>query len=417
MNTYTPGYCSDGSIKKVKNGKHAGQFRYRFEYYEKGGAKKPIDRLAPTYDAAKQAMAKLKKVIQATHGGGLQGGTKSLHWLIDEWLADRKPHLAPSTYDNYTKNAKRAKKTWPNAALADCDYDLLKAYHTAKGRGADLALGILKAALDYAAKPSRGWIVYNPARELEALPYVAKKRRAIQPSYFLRLLHDGAADVAQRVTFFLMLVLGGRISEILALQRDDFNRQTGRLRIERQLAGPGEEETEDGTVQRLKSGSGMRLGLFEDVPARIVKLGPGAVAILTAYLDHLDAIGYAGPWLFPAPEGGPWDYSNWLKKVWKKSWSRANAKARAQAKETGVPFKVRTYVPHETRHSHISFRILLGDDPVTIGHEVGQGHLNITMKYAHVVQDIEEIEPEMLRKLLGRTPWVGDEIGDKALTA
>lgn len=101
--------------------------------------------------------------------------------------------------------------------------------------------------------------------------------------------------------------------------------------------------------------------------ARVVPLTDELVEDIEAYLEtHPTKDGL----LFPAPDGGPLDYNNWLKRVWKPAIATAGL---ADPQPT----------PHDCRHSYGSWLADQGVPAHEIAALMGHGSLRAAERYIH----------------------------------
>lgn len=157
-------------------------------------------------------------------------------------------------------------------------------------------------------------------------------------------------DPAMRLFVQIMLEAGLRWQEVAGLHVFRVDLMRGVLRVQ-------EVTRRDRSVKAIpKSSAGQRVVPLED-------------ALVTALGAHLAGRPRDGL-LFPADDGKPLDYANWLKRVW------APAVAAAELAEP-LP------TPHDCRHSYGSWLADQGVPPHEIAALMGHGSLRAVERYIH----------------------------------
>jgi integrase len=129
---------------------------------------------------------------------------------------------------------------------------------------------------------------------------------------------------------------------------------------------------------------------------RVVPLTDELVVALSRHLSDRPRDGL----VFPAPDGGPLDYSNWLKRVW------APAVAAAKLADPQP-------TPHDCRHSYGSWLAEQGVPPHEIRDLMGHSSLRATERYVHA----SEKRMQRARDALGaRRAHGGQSAEDRAKT-
>ena len=199
-------------------------------------------------------------------------------------------------------------------------------------------------------------IVKNPIEECKAPPIRRKEMHLLSREELQKLLIQARAEGYYEV-FLLELTTGLRVGELMALQWDDLNFNTGELRIERQVYRTKEELL----IQEPKTKASIRT----------VILPPPVVEALKEYKKTVSS-----RWMFPSPKKedaplAPAAASHRLSKIL----SHAGCK------------KVRF---HDLRHVFATNALEHGMDVKTlstiIGHTSSATTLNI---YAHVTSDMQ----------------------------
>lgn len=400
----TPGTFTQGGMTQFppdhSNKSKAGKWRCRFQYVNRDRQIIERDVLAESKQVLIEKVETMKRLIAETEGGGIDGAKTGLHALAEDWLDTMRPEWSTENYRKYCEAVSFIRRQWPNLPIGEYRNDpgLLKRHNKVAGRQAQIAVRTLKLIFEHAV--DQGYLGSNPARKLKALPYEKGLRRGLLPTEVEEFL-AGCATADERFANEAPFVIGTRLGETLGLQRDDLDVARGMLRIARKVPKYADGRT------ALKTPAGLKRMLGEAVPVRLVKLDPAALALFVDRIAYLDATGYTGPWLIPnADRTGPWDLGNFRKRMFNRVLKRVQA----------ANPKFKKFVPHETRHTHISYRMILGepgrDDHMSIGMELGQASSSVTDEYAHY---IEQRTPELQKqvgKVLRRAFCTGETSGE-----
>ena len=212
-------------------------------------------------------------------------------------------------------------------------------------------------------------IVKNPIEECKAPPIRRKEMHLLSREELQKLLIQARAEGYYEV-FLLELTTGLRVGELMALQWDDLNFNTGELRIERQVYRTKEELL----IQEPKTKASIRT----------VILPPPVVEALKEYKKTVSS-----RWMFPSPKKedaplAPAAASHRLSKIL----SHAGCK------------KVRF---HDLRHVFATNALEHGMDVKTlstiIGHVSSATTLNV---YAHVTDDMQKQAAAKIDRGIGR---------------
>ena len=212
-------------------------------------------------------------------------------------------------------------------------------------------------------------IVKNPIEECKAPPIRRKEMHLLSREELQKLLIQARAEGYYEV-FLLELTTGLRVGELMALQWDDLNFNTGELRIERQVYRTKEELL----IQEPKTKASIRT----------VILPPPVVEALKEYKKTVSS-----RWMFPSPKKedaplAPAAASHRLSKIL----SHAECK------------KVRF---HDLRHVFATNALEHGMDVKTlstiIGHVSSATTLNV---YAHVTDDMQKQAAAKIDRGIGK---------------
>ncbi len=203
-------------------------------------------------------------------------------------------------------------------------------------------------------------IPLSPATDAELPGIPHREPEALTLDEVIRLAD--AIDPRYR-TLILVGAFGGlRISELAGLQVRDFNPDDGHLRIRRGVTHV-RGHTVVGPPKTTKS-------------IRTVAL-PGTIS---RYLSaHIAGLRHTGPddWIFPAPEGGPIRYTNWVRPFWKPALTAA-----------GLPDDLGT---HTLRRSQVALLIAEGEHPKVIADRLGHTSVRTVLDvYGHLYEGADQ---------------------------
>jgi integrase len=182
-------------------------------------------------------------------------------------------------------------------------------------------------------------------------------------------------DTCLRRPLLATLTFAGlRISEALALRWADVNLAGGRLR-----------------VSDAKTDAGVRWvpilpALRDELLARKAS---------TQHAAHDD-------YVFATRSGNPLSRDNTRTRILAKAHRLAD-EALIKADIAPLPAKL---TQHSLRHTYISLRVALGDDPATIAQDAGHADMSVTFRiYTHVMR-LEPGDRERLRALVDGVEWI-----------
>jgi len=203
-------------------------------------------------------------------------------------------------------------------------------------------------------------IPLSPATDAELPGIPHREPEALTLDEVIRLAD--AIDPRYR-TLILVGAFGGlRIGELAGLHVGDFNPADGHLRIRRGVTHV-RGRTVVGPPKTNKS-------------IRTVALPETISRHLAAHIARLD---HAGPddWIFPAPEGGPIRYTNWVRRFWKPALTAA-----------GLPDHLGT---HTLRRSQVALLIAEGEHPKVIADRLGHTSVRTVLDvYGHLYDGADE---------------------------
>jgi integrase len=317
------------------------------------------------------------------------------HAFASEWLASREPELAPATVQAYRNELVLhllpffAKHTLRQITVAEVDRYREHKLREGKVAGSYLNATITRLGAILDVGDERGLIDRNPVRvnPRNRKVKVSKARRAYldRPEQITALV-DAAGqldreaatrrdrDTCVRRPLIATLVFAGlRISEALALRWRDVDLAGGRLR-----------------VADSKTDAGVRW-----VPIMPV-LRDELIARKTSarHVDPTDPV-------FANLRGKPLSRDNTRTRVL----GKAHVIADAQLEGLGFAPLPERLTQHSLRHTYISLRVALGDDPATIARDAGHADMGVTFRiYTHVMA-LREGDREALRAMVDGTHW------------
>lgn len=318
----------------------------------------------------------------------------TFHEFASEWLARRTPELRPATVQAYRNELVHhllpffAGHTLTQITVAEVDrYREHKVREAAIGGGyINSTITRLGTILDVADE--RGLIDRNPVRvnPRNRKVKVSKARRAYldRPEQITALLdaagrldRDAGAradrDTCLRRPLLAVLTFGGlRIGEALALRWRDVDLAAGRMRV-------GDAKTDAGV--------------------RWVPLMP---ALRDELLSRKASTPRRGPddFVFSTRTGRRLSRDNTRSRILGKAIEAADAALEADDL-TPLPERL---TQHGLRHTYISLRVALGDDPATIAQDAGHADMTVTFRiYTHVMR-LAEGDREQLRAVVDGQP-------------
>src|SRR3954469_6809271 len=314
----------------------------------------------------------------------------TFHEFASEWLAARRPAIAVSTWQSYRNELVHHLLPFFHAhqlsqiTVAEVDryreHKLLERKISPTYINATITR--LGAILDVADE--RELITRNPVRvnPRNRKMKVRRVRRAYldrpdQIEAFLAAAaeldrdaaHRSDRDTCLRRPLLATLIFGGlRISEALGLRWRDVDLAGGRLRV---------------------------VGSKTDAGVRWVPLMP---ALRDELLNRKLSAKHTKPddKVFATTNGGTWSRDNARKRIFDKAIELTDE----QLEEAGLALVPEDLTPHSLRHTYISLRVALGDDPATIAQDAGHADMAVTFRiYTHVMR-LQEGDRDRLQALV-----------------
>jgi len=372
----------DGSIHKRKDGRWEG--RYVIGRNEKG-LPKTKNVLAKTKRECEEKLKALRDSIRGAEPERPKADMTFGAWMDRWYQTECKPAIRPKTQADYENRIYQhiipELGHIPLAKLTPGDLQQFYVRLKQGGRllrrseyGPGLSDRMVKSchvtcrvALDRAA--AQGLILKNPALACKAPTTHPKEMQVLSQEEMQRLLIQAKENDCYEL-LLLELSTGLRRGELLALQLDDLDFQTGALRVERQ-------------VQRVKGSLVVTQPKTKSSSRSIILPAP----ILEILKNHRQGIN--SPWMFPSPrkENSPLDPAAVRKKL-------AIVLERAGCKH--VRF-------HDLRHTFSTNALEHGMDIKTlsavIGHVSSATTLNV---YAHVTDEMRQSAAAKIDRAIAR---------------
>src|SRR3954468_3392993 len=314
----------------------------------------------------------------------------NFHEFASEWLAARRPAIAVSTWQSYRNELVHHLLPFFHAhqlsqiTVAEVDryreHKLLERKISPTYINATITrLGAILDVADERELITRNPVRVNPRNRKLKVRRVrcAYLDRPDQIEAFLAAAaeldrdaaHRSDRDTCLRRPLLATLIFGGlRISEALGLRWRDVDLGGGRMR-----------------VAASKTEAGVRWvpivpALREELIAR---------KFSTRHRDPDDKV-------FATAAGGAWSRDNARKRIFDKVVERADERL----EEAGLAPTPEGLTPHSLRHTYISLRVAIGDDPATIAQDAGHADMAVTFRiYTHVMR-LQEGDRDRLQALV-----------------
>lgn len=306
-------------------------------------------------------------------------------FLEDEWLPAMAPSLRPSTYESYKLNVRRVVERVGERRLQSITPAMLTRLYGALGeRLAPRTVRYTHTVLRQALADAVAWqrLPRNPADRAKP-PSLASVADMPPRTWSARQLDDFLDHVRGDRLYAAWRVLamtGVRRGELLGLEWDAVDLDTGRLAITRTLIeGKGAPRFSEPKTKRGR---------------RSVALDPGSVDALqghhTAQLDERLAWGpaYEGHGLVFCRENGT--------PIWPRTFSRSFDH---HVRDVGLP-RIRL---HDLRHTHATLALEAGVHPKVVQERLGHATIAITLDtYSHAIPAMQEDAAARIAALLER---------------
>ena len=372
----------EGTVRLRKDGRWEGQVVIG---YDNKGLPKTKNILARTKGECVEKLNALKNSVTPTAAVKVRADMPFGEW-VEFWYENHcKPAVRPNTQTGYENNIRLyirprlggipLNKLTTNDIQQFINWmrqDGRSEYRESRGDGLSAntirhCCGLCRRALENAV--TEKLIVRNPAEECKLPPARRMEMRLLSREELQKLLIQARAEGYYEV-FLLELTTGLRVGELMALQWDDLNFNTGELRIERQVCQIKGELL----IQPPKNKASIRTVILP-------------TAVVTALKKYKQTV--FSQWMFPSPKKeeapiAPSVVSHRLAKILK----HAGCK------------KVRF---HDLRHVFATNALEHGMDVKTlstiIGHISSATTLNV---YAHVTDDMQRQAAARIDRGIGK---------------
>lgn len=346
-----------GSVRKLPSGRW--QARYEHEGKIHSGPH--------TFLTKSDAFAYLSTVEADVHRGSWidpRAATKTVSQVADEWLASNPTKRASTRTTDEDALRLRIRPAIGDRLVGRVQQPdvqaLVNQWATEIGpRSVRRTYGVLRAVFTYAV--AAAVVAQSPCRNVKLPKVEPGHRHALTAAEVAAL----ARAVGERYSaaVYVAAVIGLRWSEIAGLKVRALDLDGGTLTVREVLVRTAHNAKVTGPPK-------------SDAGRRTVSLPPALVEMLRAHLERRGlAAGDSEAYVFPAPGGGPVDYSNWRRRYW--------VPACAAAGLDGVGF-------HDLRRAAATALVLQGVDMKTA--QVRLGHADPRMTLAVYAQATSEAD-------------------------
>ncbi len=352
----------EGSISRRADGRWVA--RYHFETSE--GKK----RKALYAKSRSEAASKLASAIAERDGKPITAEPSKLpvREYFREWLASKKPELAPDTYRRYTSIVDTHFLPLGSLKLSE----LRRAHvETLKNRlrqelepsTVTHIMAVLSSALNQAV----AWELTdtNPVSHVSRPKQRKAKMRSLSETEAARLV-EVSRGTRREAMYLVALKLGPRAGELRALRWTDIDMGRGTMTIERSVS------TQNGLVW----------GSTKTGEARTIRLSPGLVESILEHqtrqrMEKAVAKRWEDPTLvFPNQRGGVWRHQG------------MHVAFKRDLEAAGLPKEIRF---HDLRHTAGTLMLRAGTPVHVVAKILGHSDPAMTLrKYAHALPDMDE---------------------------
>ena len=329
---------------------------------------------------AKQVMHAM--ITEVEQGKLTQKNNKTVGTWMDEWLTNYLPNIEETTRIGY----KTKIRCYIKPALGDIRIQALRTEHVQQMINDMMMKGLspknirdtfnnLNAAMKKAVKLRL--IPYNPCEAAE-LPKLKKYRADVYSPEMIHQLLEKATDTDMYLPIFLLVMVGLRRGELLALRWSDIDFENNILSVRHNLVNG-----ENGYIIKApKSEAGVRN----------IHLGGDVMSVLkTARMGYMKArLSYGAgfqdlDFVICQEDGSPY-HPDSMSQKWRRFLAANN-----------LP-KIRL---HDLRHSNATALIQAGVSPKVVQQRLGHSDVNITLNtYTHVLPQMDMEAAEKLDELV-----------------
>ena len=374
-----------GSIREVKT--RSGKIHYQIAV--DGGRDeltgKRIRAFKNVSGSMKEAKTLMHKMITEMEQGTIvKNSNKKVGEWMDEWISNYLPNIEETTRVGYKTKIRCYIKT----AIGDIFLKSLKTEHIQRmindmnNRGLSPknirdTFNNVNAAMKKAVKVRL--IPYNPCEAVE-LPKLKKYRANVYPPEMIQQLLDVTQGTDMYLPVFLLVMVGLRRGELLALRWSDVDFDNNILKVRNNMVN-GEKGC---VIKAPKSEAGIR----------DIHLGSDVMEVLkTAKAEYIHKVFTSGGYVqnlnfvIHQDDGSPIKPDSMTRK-----WTRFL--------ETHNLPRIRL---HDLRHSNATALIQAGVNPRVVQQRLGHSDVNITLNtYTHVLPEMDMDAAEKLDEILLR---------------
>jgi integrase len=359
------------------------------------GHGRPIRRRAVDAKTAEKLYADL--IARRDADLDIAGGAKTLHQLFIEWRdkvlvprQETKRALAPKTIADYRDTiARYLLPGWGNYRLEEFNVPLvLEIYHTLRRQHSEnvahRALTKLRMLLQVAIR--RRYVDRNAVDD--ARPEIPPLERTEKPPMTIEETHRLLAVVANlrlATLYYVALILGLRVGEILGLQWGDIDWQHKTITIRRQ-------------VQEVEGRKAVRMGTKTSAGSRTLPIPPALYHRLRTQWEA----GVQSVFIFPNDEGGALSPSNFARhfhggRIGHKNKNGQDQRIIGVRQKANLPDHV---TPHTWRHAVATRLMELGVSEEIRAAILGHRKKGITQHYSHATLKTMREALERLERLI-----------------
>ena len=372
-----------GSIreKKVKSGEIHYQITIEGGYDELTG--KRIRIYKNVNGSKREAKSVMHRMITEMEQGKLtQKNNKSVSEWMDEWLENYLPNIEETTRVGY----KTKIRCYIKPSIGDILIKSLRTEHVQRMINDMNDKGLspknirdtfnnINAAMKKAVKIRL--IPYNPCEAIE-LPKLKKYRANVYPTEMIHTLLDTAKDTDMYLPILLLVMVGLRRGELLALRWEDIDFDNNVLKVRKNMV-----RGEKGYIIKAPK---------SEASIRDIYLGNDVIEVLKIarqqYLDDIVSYGTGFQnlgFVIRQQDGSPYKPDSMSQK-----WERF-------IKSNGLP-KIRL---HDLRHSNATALIQAGVNPRVVQQRLGHSDVNITLNtYTHILPEMDIAAAEKLDSIM-----------------
>lgn len=372
-----------GNIREKKT--KSGEIRYQITV--EGGYDELTGKRIRIYKnvncSKREARSIMHRMITEMEQGKLtQRSNKKVGEWMDEWLENYLPNIEETTRKGYKHKIKRYIRPY----IGDILIKSLKTEHIQRMVNDMLDNGLspknirdtfnnVNAAMKKAVKLQL--IPYNPCEAVE-LPKLKKYRAEVYSAEMIHKLLDIATGTDMYLPIFLLVMVGLRRGELLALRWKDIDFKNNMLKIRKNMVN-GEKGS---VIKSPKTESGVR----------DIYVGEDVIAVLRqAKLQYMNnafsyGVGFQNMgFVISKKDGSPMKPDSMTQK-----WERFLEKY-------DLP-KIRL---HDLRHSNATALIMAGVNPRVVQQRLGHSDVNITLNtYTHVLPEMDMEAAEKLDSIM-----------------